>query len=169
MRVKVQEQVGIHRQNVWQAEQGEHLALDVPADNSIRSPVKDSAPQVFLNEYAGLKQIMKQKGLLDQQPLYYTYKILFTLGLLAVSLAFLLLVHNFWLQLLNAVFLSFVFTQISYLGHDSGHRQLFRTTRTTELCGFIVGNFLVGWSWSWWIDKHNRHIGTARCAFFPHL
>ena len=155
----MQEQVGIHRQNVWQAEQGEHLALDVPADNSIRSPVKDSAPQVFLNEYAGLKQIMKQKGLLDQQPLYYTYKILFTLGLLAVSLAFLLLVHNFWLQLLNAVFLSFVFTQISYLGHDSGHRQLFRTTRTTELCGFIVGNFLVGWSWSWWIDKHNRHHG----------
>ena len=152
----MQEQIGIQMQNVQSVES---FGLDNQDTNSIRSAIKDSAPQVFLNEYAELKQIIKQKGLLDKQPLYYTYKILFTLGLLAVSLAFLLIVHNFWLQLLNAVFLSFVFTQISYLGHDSGHRQLFRTTRTTELCGFIVGNFLVGWSWSWWIDKHNRHHG----------
>src|SRR2546423_12940606 len=159
MRVKVQEQIGINRQNVRHVEQGEHLELDVPGGNSIHPAVKDAAPRPFLNEYAGLKQIMKQKGLFDKQPLYYTYKILLTLSLLAVSVAFLFLVHNFWLQLLNAAFLSFVFTQISYLGHDQGHRQLFRTTRMTEIGGFIIGNFLVGWSWSWWLVKHNRHHG----------
>jgi fatty acid desaturase len=137
----------------------ESFGLDSQGTDSIHRAVKDGATRPFLNEYAELKQILKQKGLFDKQPLYYTYKILLTLGMLAVSVAFLLLVHNFWLQLLNAVFLSFVFTQISYLGHDQGHRQLFRTTRMTEIGGFIIGNFLVGWSWSWWIDKHNRHHG----------
>ena len=140
-------------------EQGEHLALDVPRDNSVLPPVRNAAPRPLLNEYAELKHIIKQKGLLEKQPLYYTFKILFTLALLAVSLTFLLMVHNFWLQLLNAVFLAFVFTQIGYIGHDLGHRQLFRTTQLTELSGFIIANFLVGWSWSWWLDKHNRHHG----------
>ena len=153
----MQEQIGIQMQNVRNEKAGESFAR--PGDESIRPAVKEPAARIFANEYAELKQIMKQKGLLDKQPLYYTYKILFTLGLLVVSLAFLLIVHNFWLQLLNAVFLSFVFTQISYLGHDFGHRQVVRNTQAMEICSFVIGNFLVGWSGSWWVDKHNRHHG----------
>ena len=66
------------------------------------------------NEYAELKRIIKQQGLLDKQPAYYTYKILLTLGMLALSLTFLLVIDNLWLQLLNAAFLAFVFTQIGF-------------------------------------------------------
>ena len=117
------------------------------------------APRVFANEYAKLKRLIKQKGLLDQQPFYYIYKILLTTGLLVVSVVFLLVVNNFWLQLLNAVYMAFVFGQIGFLAHDLGHRQVFRTTCNTEISGFVVGNFLLGQSWSWWIDKHNRHHG----------
>jgi hypothetical protein len=36
-----------------------------------------------------LKRLIKQNGLLDRQPAYYTGKTVFTLGLLAVSLALL--------------------------------------------------------------------------------
>jgi fatty acid desaturase len=116
-------------------------------------------PPVFANEYAGLKHLIKQKGLLDQQPAYYTYKILFTLSLLAVSVIFLLAVNNFWLQLLNAVFMAFTFAQLGFLGHDLGHRQVFRTTRNMEISSFVVGNLLLGQSWNWWVDKHNQHHG----------
>ena len=118
-----------------------------------------NAPRAFANEYVELKQLIKQKGLLDQQPAYYTYKILFTVSLLAGSVVFLLVVNNFWLQLLNAVFMAFAFAQMGFMGHDLGHRQIFRTTRNTELSSLVVGNLLLGWSWSWWIDKHNRHHG----------
>ena len=152
----MQEHIGIPMQNVKRVES---FGLDNQITHSIPPAVKEAAPRAMSNEYAELKHIIKQKGLLDKQPLYYTYKILFTLGLLAVSLAFLLMVHNFWLQLLNAVFLGFVFTQIGAIGHDLGHRQLFRSTRLTELGGFLIANFLVGWSWGWWLDKHNRHHG----------
>ena len=111
------------------------------------------------NEYARLKQLMRQRGLLDQQPGYYSYKILFTLSLLAIGLIFLLIVDNFQLQLLNAVYLGFVSMQIGLLGHDIGHREVFRSGWRSTVAGFLVGNLLVGWSWSWWVEKHNGHHG----------
>ena len=47
----------------------------------------------------------------------------FTLGLLAVSLALLFVLGDTWFQLLNAIYLAFVFVQISLLAHDFGHRR----------------------------------------------
>src|SRR5258708_6655018 len=119
----------------------------------------NSTRRASSSEYAQLKQLMKQRGLLDQQPSYYTYKILFTLTLLVIGLAFLFIVDTFWLQLLNALYLGFVSMQFGLLGHDIGHRQVFRTSRMSRIAGFLVGDLLVGWSWSWWIDKHNAHHG----------
>jgi len=55
--------------------------------------------------------------------------------------------------------LGFVFGQIGLIGHDLGHRQIFRTTRLFEISSFIVANLLLGWSWTWWLDRHNRHHG----------
>jgi fatty acid desaturase len=112
-----------------------------------------------MNDYPRLKHLIKQQGLLDQQLPYYTYKILMTLSLLAIGLAFLFLVNSFWLQLVNAVYLSFVITQIGFLAHDIGHRQVFRTAGKNMFSGLLVGNLLIGWSWSWWVEKHNRHHG----------
>jgi len=111
------------------------------------------------NEYVQLKRLIKQRGLLDQQPVYYTWKFLFTVGLLALGIAFLFALHNFWLLLLDALYMGFVSMQAGLLGHDIGHRQVFRNGRRSRLAGFLVGNLLVGWSWSWWIDKHNAHHG----------
>ena len=108
------------------------------------------------NEYAELKQLIKQKGLLQKQPSYYTVHILLILSLLALSLTFVVLVDTLWLQLLNAALLAFVFAQIGFIGHDAGHRQIFNAAGKNTITGLAV-NFLVGTSRSWWIDKHNRH------------
>ena len=112
-----------------------------------------------VNQYVELKQRMKQAGLLEPQPAYYTWKILFTLGLLALSIACLVVFKRSWFLLLDAVFLAFAFAQIGYIGHDLGHRQIFRSTKWFELASFITGNLALGWSWNWWVDKHNRHHG----------
>ncbi len=113
-------------------------------------------PALPKNEYAELKQLIRQKGLLRKQPSYYTGQILLILSLLALSLALVVLIDALWLQLLNAVFLAFVFAQIGFIGHDAGHRQIFRGTGKNAIAGLAV-NFLLGTSRSWWIDKHNRH------------
>jgi fatty acid desaturase len=70
-----------------------------------------------------LKRLIKKNGLLDRQPAYHAGKMAFTLGLLAVSLALLFVIGDTWFQLLNAIYLAFVFVQISLLAHDFGHRQ----------------------------------------------
>jgi fatty acid desaturase len=121
-----------------------------------RTSATNTAPQ-GTREYAELKNLIKQNGLLEKQPLYYTWKMVLLSGLLALSIAFLILVHPLWLQLLNATFLAFVTTQLGLLGHEAGHRQIFHKTWKNDFVGLIVGDLLVGMSNSWWMDKHNRH------------
>ena len=94
-----------------------------PGENPAHPLLKQSAPRSLPNQYAELKRLIKQRGLLDQQPAYFAGKSLLTLGLLAVGLTLLLILDNLWLQLLNAAYLAFVFVQISLLAHDFGHRQ----------------------------------------------
>jgi fatty acid desaturase len=58
--------------------------------------------------------------------------------------------------MLNAVFLALTFTNLGFLGHDSGHRQMFKTVRHNDWVLLGVG-FLTGMTPSWWQDKHNTH------------
>lgn len=109
------------------------------------------------NDYAELKHLIKGAGLLEKQPVYYAMKMVLLVALLILSVLFLLFVHSFWLQLLNAVYLAFVTTQLGLLGHDAGHRQMFSATWKNDVVGLIAGNLLLGMSNSWWMDKHNKH------------
>jgi fatty acid desaturase len=100
---------------------------------------------------------VKQAGLLERRPRRAAVRI----GLIVVSFAagwtgFALLGESWW-QLAIAVFLALVFTQVGFLGHDAGHRQLFRSRRANDVVGLLSGNLGIGLSFGWWMDKHNRH------------
>lgn len=122
--------------------------------NTASAPMPDGS--LDSKEFAQLKQLVKNPGLLDKQPGYYTFKILLTLGLLALSLAVLVTADILWVQLLNAAFMAFVFTQIGLVGHDAGHQQIFRSPFRNDLVLLAV-SFIIGLDRSWWIDKHTRH------------
>ena len=53
--------------------------------------------------------------------------------------------------------LAFVLTQLGFIGHDAGHRQICARRRGNDLIGLVVANLLVGFSFGWWLTKHNRH------------
>ena len=129
----------------------------LPTNDLSSPPVIRPSYETSQGTYAELKQLVKKRGLLEKQPVYYTIRIVLLLSLLAIGAAVLLLVHIFWLQLLNAVFMAFVFTQIGLLGHEAGHRQMFNKSWKHDLVGLIGGNLLIGMSYAWWIDKHNNH------------
>ena len=116
----------------------------------------DLIPSTANSEYLELKRLIAQKGLLNKTPLYYVHKLIVTLTLLGLSLALVAIIDNFWLQLINAVFLAFVFGQLAFIGHDAGHHQVFRRAKRNELLG-LGFNLLLAVSRSWWVDKHNRH------------
>ena len=53
--------------------------------------------------------------------------------------------------------LGLLFTQVGFLGHDSGHQQVMRGRLSNDLLSIVAANLLVGLSFGWWVDKHNRH------------
>ena len=111
------------------------------------------------SDYAELSRAVRAAGLLAARPGYYSIKITVNLLLFVGGwTAFALLGHSWW-QLLVAAFLGVIFTQLAFIGHDAGHRQVSGSHRTNDLIGRVHGNLLTGLSYGWWTSKHNRHHG----------
>jgi fatty acid desaturase len=100
---------------------------------------------------------VRSAGLLRRQRGAYAFQIAATLGLFGSACVAIVWVGNSWYQLLLAVILGIAFTQAAFLGHDGGHQQVFATRRANDMLGQAMGNLLVGLSYGWWVDKHNRH------------
>ena len=73
------------------------------SDQEMVSPLARPVPRAANSDYAELKRLLKDRGLLDKQPVYYLWRIALLLALLA------------------------------------------------------GGNLLIGMSYAWWQEKHNRH------------
>ena len=144
------------KQSIQLGSPSQQPALRLTTDVLTVSRPQEQVERPQTNEFEELRQLVRQRGLLDKQPAYYTDKILSTLGLLALSLTVLALVDTLWVQLMNAIFMGFVFAQIGFIGHDAGHRQIFRSIRNNEIISLIIC-FLLAFERSWWLDKHNRH------------
>jgi fatty acid desaturase len=114
-------------------------------------------PQTRGSEYAALMRQVKRAGLLERRPGYYVTKIAVTGAMLAAGWTGFVLLGNSWWQLGVAGFLAVVFTQIGFIGHDAGHRQIFHSKRANYVVGLLHGNLAIGLSYGWWVDKHNRH------------
>ncbi len=116
----------------------------------------DAAAQTG-GSYADLKRQIQQAGLLEKQPTFLIIRIIFNLCLLAISINILFVTDRLAIQMLDAVFMAFVSVQISFIIHDTGHRQAFRRTKTNDLVGMVHGNLLWGGSYAWWVEVHNQH------------
>jgi len=100
---------------------------------------------------------IRDAGLLDRRPGYYSMKIVLTIAAYAAGWAALVVVGNSWATLGVAAFLGVMFTQLGFVGHDAGHQQVVRSRQANWLLGLAVGNALIGLSFGWWVPKHNAH------------
>jgi len=109
------------------------------------------------SDYAGLARQVRAAGLLDRRPGSYAIRVGLTLAGYAATWVAVAAIGDSWFQLVTAVALAVAFTQVGFLGHDGGHQQVFSTRRANDLFGQLLGNLLIGLSYGWWVDKHNRH------------
>ncbi|WP_435206251.1 fatty acid desaturase family protein [Micromonospora sp. bgisy143] len=109
------------------------------------------------SDYAQLSRRVSQAGLLERRPASYVARIVLTLGAFVAGWVAVALVGDSWWQVALAAVLAVATTQVAFLGHDAGHRQMFRRRLPSELVGLVAGNAAVGLSYGWWVDKHNRH------------
>jgi fatty acid desaturase len=96
-------------------------------------------------------------GLLERRLVSYTIRGLLTLGFYAATSFAVVWMGNSWYQLINAVVFGLAWGQIAFLGHDAGHQAIFANRRHNDALGRALGNLLVGLSYGWWVDTHNRH------------
>lgn len=109
--------------------------------------------------YSQVSAQAREAGLLRRTPWFY---LLIAAALVAalggIVTGFVLLGHS-WFQLLMAGALGILFTQIAFLAHEAGHRQILATGPANDRLARVLGG-VVGMSYSWWDSKHSRHHGN---------
>src|SRR3954452_6702938 len=131
-------------------------AIDIPLPGN-GDPTGSTTAGPRGSAYSALSRQIKHAGLLDRRPGYYVGLIAFVLALMAAGVTALVVVGDSWWQLLVAGYFAVLSTQLGFLGHDAGHRQIFRSARGNYRLGVVLANLGVGFSYGWWVDKHNRH------------
>ncbi|MFL6219267.1 MAG: fatty acid desaturase family protein [Actinomycetes bacterium] len=121
------------------------------------SAVPVSGPRGRWSEYTQLSRQIRQAGLLERRRGWYGARIGLNLVGLAAGWVVFAIVGESWWQLATAAYLAVVFTQLAFVGHDAGHRQLFGSRRANDLAGLLHANLGVGISFGWWVPKHNAH------------
>jgi fatty acid desaturase len=109
------------------------------------------------SEFAPLLRTVKGRGLLKRRHGWYAREIAVNALALAGVVSAVVLIGNSWQSLLLAPVLAVLAARTAFIGHDAGHAQITGNKSVSRLIGLIHGNLLLGMSYSWWNDKHNRH------------
>ena len=124
------------------------------------APLPGSLGNPSLNYHRGFEDLAKrvrEAGLLQSRPGFYVGWMVANALLLASGWTAAVIVGDSWWALLVAVYLAFFYGQTGLVGHDIGHRQVFRSRKVTDACGYLHGNLVTGVSYGWWVNHHNRH------------
>jgi fatty acid desaturase len=109
-------------------------------------------------EFRHLAEQVRRAGLLRKRPGREVLRMVMTGAAFAGGWAALALVGNSWGRLVGvAAFIGAASAHVVFIGHDAGHRQIFRSRRANRIVGLAVGNVLTGLSFGWWVPKHAGH------------
>lgn len=106
--------------------------------------------------YSRVSETVRETGLLRRTPWFYrAVGVVLALAFGGIVTGFILLGDS-WFQLLMAGALGLVFTQVAFLAHEAGHRQILSTGPTNDRLARLLAG-ATGLSFSWWDSKHTRH------------
>ncbi|SES41271.1 fatty acid desaturase family protein [Lentzea albida] len=108
------------------------------------------------SDFARLTKELKAAGPLNRRRGCYLLRMAVNALLLGAIAVTLVMLDDSWWQLVTAAVLAVASTQLAFIGHDAGHRQIFRSHRHNNIVGYLHGS-LTGISYQWWVAKHNRH------------
>ncbi len=112
------------------------------------------------SDYARLSRRIRQAGLLERRHGYYALRIGAVAAVMAAAWTVFALLGESWWQLLVAVVLAGAFTQVGFLGHDAGHRQIFRSRRANDGLSYCETTVLR----SYWQALRYLHAVGAEAA-----
>jgi len=122
-----------------------------------RTPPSTPAGGSPRDDFAELSRRVRADGLFARRGHYYAVTIPSLAGALVVLAAVVVLLRHTWWCVAVAVAVAFVMAQISFIGHDAGHRQVLARRRGNDAVGLVLANLFSGISFGWWLSKHTRH------------
>ena len=108
-------------------------------------------------EFAHLAKRVREAGLMGKRPGYYSVKISATMAALVALAAVAVLLGSSWWIIVVALGMAFTLAQLSFIAHDAGHRQVSHDRRWNHAIGLLLTNLIAGFSFGWWLEKHNQH------------
>jgi fatty acid desaturase len=109
------------------------------------------------SDFSPLLREIKAAGLLERRTAAYAMAIGINVALMAITWAGIAVIGSSWWVLLLAIPLGILTTRAAFFGHDAGHQQIASSRKLHDWIGMVHGNLLLGMSYGWWNDKHNRH------------
>jgi fatty acid desaturase len=110
--------------------------------------------------YTTLLSRVREAGLLKRRTGFYVTVFVIVTVCLAAAVTGSVLIGDSWFQLLIAAGIGLIFTQYAFLAHETAHRQVFESGKTSDRVGRVLASGVVGMSYSWWTSKHTKHHGN---------
>src|SRR6476659_10952525 len=114
-------------------------------------------PNAVVLSYSELLKTVKTAGLLERRVGFYITVFASLVLLMAATWFGFALIGDSWFQLLIAAALGIICTQLSFLAHEAGHRQIFASRRANDWAARLLATSVAGISYSWWEQKHGAH------------
>lgn len=108
-------------------------------------------------DYAALKRLVKDAGLLERQYVFYASKAAQIAALVAASAWWIAYFRQTTLVWLAVPIAALASGQIVMLGHDAAHHAVFASRRANEALALLLIGAGSGGSPSWWAHSHNEH------------
>jgi fatty acid desaturase len=109
------------------------------------------------SDFSPLLREIKAAGLLQRRTAAYAMAIGINLALMVLTWTAIAAVGASWWVVLLALPLGILTTRAAFFGHDAGHQQIASSRKQHDWIGMLHGNVVLGMSYAWWNDKHNRH------------
>jgi fatty acid desaturase len=150
-----------------------------PTTTSERPQTRVRQPNAVVLSYSELLKSVKAAGLLERRVGFYVTVFSCLVLLMAATWFGFALIGDSWFQLLIAAAVGILCTQLSFLAHEAGHRQIFASRRANDWSARLLATSVAGISYSWWEQKHGAHhnhpnviskdpdIATGAIAFHP--
>ncbi|WP_338693998.1 acyl-CoA desaturase [Streptomyces sp. Q6] len=132
------------------------LAVGAAPDHVEAAAARRRPPEAG-SEFTPLLRDVKGRGLLARRTGWYVRTIVVNGLCLAGVVAGMAFIGASWWVLAFAPVLAVLCARTAFIGHDAGHAQITGNRSVSRLIGLIHGNLLLGMSYAWWNDKHNRH------------
>ncbi|ARC58458.1 Stearoyl-CoA 9-desaturase [Frondihabitans sp. 762G35] len=143
--------------------------VTVPAPQRVRNSAElpagfrgttSGATSKPVSTYNVLLGRVREAGLLKRRRGFYIAMFSIVTACLAGAITGSVFIGESWFQLLIAAGIGIIFTQYAFLAHETAHRQVFESGRTSDNVGRFLASGVVGMSYAWWTSKHTKHHGN---------